>query len=65
MRDVIFDEDHSQLRKGYLHHLMALMRNLVLSLLRLFARSSIASSLRFFSARPSEAVAPLATPFGE
>src|SRR5207237_358258 len=35
VRDVLFDEDHSQLRIGHTHHLMALFRNLVLSLLRL------------------------------
>jgi predicted transposase YbfD/YdcC len=65
VRDVIFDEDRSQLRSGSRPHFMALMRNLTLSLLRFSAHSSIASSLRFFSARPSEAIALLATSFGE
>jgi predicted transposase YbfD/YdcC len=65
IRDVIFDEDRSQLRKGHLHHLMSLLRNLSLSLLRFSAHTSIAAALRFFSARPSEAIGLLAASFGE
>lgn len=65
IRDVIFDEDHAQLRKGSRPHFMALMRNFALCLLRLSAQSSIASALRLFSARPSEAIALLAASFGE
>jgi predicted transposase YbfD/YdcC len=65
IRDVIFDEDRSQLRTGSLHHLMSLLRNLALALLRFSAQPSIAAALRFFSARPSEAIGLLATSFGE
>jgi hypothetical protein len=57
VRDVIFDEDRSQLRLGHLHHLMALFRSLVISLLRLSGWQNIASALRYFAAQPDEALA--------
>lgn len=65
VRDVTFDEDRSQLRVGTSHHLMALLRNLVISLLRLSGWVSIASALRFFAAQPHKALALLAQPVGE
>jgi predicted transposase YbfD/YdcC len=65
VRDVTFDEDRSQLRVGTSHHLMALLRNLAISLLRISGWASIASALRFFAAQPHEALALLAQPIGE
>lgn len=57
VRDVTFDEDRSQLRAGCLHHLMALFRSLVISVLRLSGWHNIASALRYFAAQPDEALA--------
>lgn len=65
VRDVTFDEDRSQLRVGTSHHLMVLLRNLTISLLRLSGWVSIASALRFFAARPHMALTLLAQPIGE
>ena len=62
MRDVVFDEDRSQLRVGHTHHLMATLRNLVISLLRLVGFSSIASSTRYFAAQPLDALSLVVEP---
>lgn len=56
VRDVTFDEDRSQLRIGHTHHLMAALRNLVLTLLRLAGFPNIASAVRYFAAQPSSAL---------
>jgi predicted transposase YbfD/YdcC len=65
IRDVIFDEDHSQLRSGSRPHLMALLRNLALSLLRFADYHAITPALRLFAARPAHALALCATSFGQ
>lgn len=67
IRDMAFDEDRSQLRVGRTHHLMALMRNLVISLLRAAGYDQITSSLRFLAARPQVALDLIFSPlsFGE
>lgn len=46
VRDVTFDEDRSQVRKGRGAHLMATLRNIAISLLRLAGAKNIASALR-------------------
>ena len=46
VRDVTFDEDRHQLRVGAGPHVMATLRNTVISLLRLAGRTSIAAGLR-------------------
>lgn len=46
MRDVTFDEDRSQVRKVGGPHMMATLRNLAISLLRLAKASNIAKALR-------------------
>jgi hypothetical protein len=46
VRDVTFDEDRSQVRKGAGPHIMASLRNLVISLLRLAGAQNIARALR-------------------
>jgi hypothetical protein len=48
VRDVTFDEDRHQARKGA--HLMASIRNLVISLIRLLKFRYIPQGLRYFSA---------------
>lgn len=52
VRDVTFDEDRSQVRKGHGAQLMACLRNLVVSLLRLAGAPSIAAALRALADRP-------------
>jgi len=46
VRDVTFDEDRSQVRKHAGPHVMASLRNLALSLLRLAGATNIAQALR-------------------
>ena len=57
VRDVVFAEDHSQLRQGHLPHVMATLRNVVISLLRVHGYQQIAKARRYFAARPDEALA--------
>lgn len=47
VRDVTFDEDRSQVRKGRGAHAMATLRNLSISLLRMAGAKNIASATRF------------------
>lgn len=46
VRDVTFDEDRSQVRKGMGAQVMASLRNLAISLLRLAGAASIAAAVR-------------------
>lgn len=48
----------SQLRVGHAHRLMAVLRNLVISLLRAIGFLNIASALRHFAARPHFLITP-------
>jgi predicted transposase YbfD/YdcC len=50
VRDVTFDEDRSQVRTGAAPHVMAALRNLVISLLRLAGWTNIAQALRHHAA---------------
>lgn len=53
VRDVTFGEDHSQIRKGAGPRMMATLRNLALSLVRLYRQASgIAEALRDLAAQP-------------
>jgi len=56
VRDVTFDEDRSQVRTGGGPQVMATLRNLVISLLRLRGFSSIARALRYHSRNPGRAL---------
>ena len=47
VRDVTFDEDRSQVRKGNRPHAMATFRNLAISLLRLAGANNIAEATRY------------------
>lgn len=62
VRDVVFDEDHSQLRRRRLPHVMATLRNAVISLLRAHGINCIAKARRRFAARPDEAMALVGIP---
>lgn len=55
-RDVIFDEDASQVRCGNIPQVMAALRNGVLTLLRASGYTEIAKSLRYFAANPWHAL---------
>jgi predicted transposase YbfD/YdcC len=48
VRDVTFDEDRSRIRKGSGPRIMATIRNLVISLLRILGFNNIAEGLRSF-----------------
>lgn len=52
VRDVTFDEDRSQIRTKSAPRLMATLRNLVMSLLRLAGQTNIARALRRYAAKP-------------
>lgn len=58
VRDVTFGEDLSQIRKGAGPRMMATLRNLAISLLRLYRKGTgIAEALRDLAARPHMALA--------
>jgi hypothetical protein len=46
VRDVIYGENHSQIRTGHAAHVMAILRNLAISLHRLNGATNIAQVLR-------------------
>ncbi|WP_167150455.1 ISAs1 family transposase [Actinomyces sp. ZJ308] len=64
VRDVIFDEDRHQLRTANGPEVMAALRNLAISLIRLFLGPgvSIASTTRSLSRRPKRAIRLLTQP---
>lgn len=52
VRDMSFDEDRCRIRQGAGAQVMATLRNLAISLLRLAGAASIAAALRFCSRSP-------------
>ena len=52
IRDVVYDEDRNQVKNSVIGQMMASLRNLSISLIRLSGRNSISSSCRYFSANP-------------
>jgi predicted transposase YbfD/YdcC len=52
VRDVTFDEDRQQLRKGCAHQVLAALRNTAIGLLRLMGESNIARACRRYAAQP-------------
>ncbi len=58
-RDVLFDEDASQVRDGNIPQVMCALRNATLTLLRTSQNTKIAYAFRYFAARPKEALALL------
>lgn len=65
VRDVTFDEDRSQVRRDNLPHVMAALRNAVISLLRATGVTNIAKALRAFAAQPESAFTLVGLPAGE
>ncbi len=61
VRDVTFDEDHSQVRTGAAPQGMAALRNLVLALLRRAGHANIAAACRTYAGRPRTAIALVAS----
>jgi hypothetical protein len=55
VRDVTFDEDRSQVRSGHGPQVMASLRNLAVSLLRLAGQRNIACGVRWAARDPSRA----------
>ena len=62
IRDVTFDEDRSQLRKGSAPQVLAGLRNLAVGALHAAGRTKIASSLRWVSRDPARALNILGQP---
>jgi len=56
VRDVVMGEDANQCRVGQTSQILAVMRNTVLSLLRLHGIERITQAMRRFAARPMEAL---------
>jgi predicted transposase YbfD/YdcC len=52
VRDVTYDEDRSQVRTGNAPRVMASLRNLAITVLRLTGQPSIAAALRYHARRP-------------
>lgn len=57
VRDVTFDEDRSQVRKGNIPQVMAALRNAVIGLMRNAGESNIAAACRKYAAQPQAALA--------
>ncbi len=57
VRDVTFDEDRSQARAGHVPQVMATLRNVAISLLRICGAENIAAACRRYAARPALALA--------
>ena len=51
VRDMTFDEDRSQVRRGRRPHVMATLRNVAISLMRLAGATSIATATRYLGRR--------------
>ncbi|HET9255672.1 MAG TPA: ISAs1 family transposase [Pseudonocardiaceae bacterium] len=62
IRDVTYDADRSQLRKGSAPQVLAGLRNLAIGALRTAGRTNIASSLRWISRDPTRALTILGQP---
>jgi len=56
VRDVTFDEDRSQVRRGSGPQMMASLRNIAISLLRMAGATNIASATRHLDRRSDKAL---------
>jgi len=61
VRDVTYDEDHSQVRTGNAPQVMATLRNTAISLLRIAGWTNIATALRHHASHPDRAITCLLT----
>jgi len=57
VRDVTFDEDHSQVRSGNIPQVLAALRNTTIGLLRWAGHTNIAAACRRLAAQPAQALA--------
>src|SRR5229473_2353934 len=57
VRDVTFDDDRSQVRRGNIPQLMAALRNMAIGLLRRAGYTNIAKACRLMAAQPAKALA--------
>lgn len=57
IRDVLFDEDRSQVRAGNIPQVLAALRNTAMTLLRVAGEPSIATATRRMAAQPGKALA--------
>ena len=62
VRDVVFDEDRHQLRTAHGPKIMAALRNLAISLIRLVHGPAIVSTTRSLSRRPKRTIKLLTQP---
>jgi predicted transposase YbfD/YdcC len=62
VRDTTFAEDHSQVRRGNVPHLLAAFRNLAVGLIRATGQTNVAAACRAYAARPRQALARLGIP---
>ena len=62
VRDVTFDEDRSQVRRGSIPEVMAAFRNTAIGLLRVAGESNIAAACRRLAANPRSALALIGLP---
>lgn len=58
-RDVSYDEDRSQIRTGKAPHMMAILRNLAIAIVRGLGFPSVPAAHRHFSRHPRRALALL------
>jgi len=56
VRDVTYDEDRSQIRASNGPRMMAILRNLSISLLRIAKYNNIAAAIRDMAAKPHKAL---------
>jgi hypothetical protein len=56
VRDVTFEEDRSQVRKGNIPQVMAALRNVCIGLMRVKGFKKIAATCRHFAAKPEDAL---------
>jgi predicted transposase YbfD/YdcC len=57
VRDVTFDEDRSQVRAGHAPQVMATLRNIAISMLRICGAENLAAACRRYAAQPALALA--------
>ena len=61
IRDVVYDEDRSQIRTANGPRVMASLRNLAITVLRLTATTNIAAALRYHARRPDRPLQTIMT----
>jgi predicted transposase YbfD/YdcC len=61
VRDMTYDEDRSQIRTANGPHVMASLRNLAITILRLTATTNIAAALRYHARRPNRPLQTIMT----